>query len=287
MPEILLAKSAGYCFGVRRAVDTALELAQKHQGRRSIYTLGPLIHNQRVIEQLKEQGIFPLESAKELDSVSEGIVIIRSHGVSKKVVDLLVQKGIEYVDATCPFVDRIHRIVSDESAKGRSIIVIGDPKHPEVQGICGWSNGPVKVLSDTINAEKFDDFRGCPVTVVAQTTFRQKKFNEVVEILIKKGYDIHVLNTICSATEERQKEAEEIASKVDAMLVVGDVHSSNTQKLFEICNTYCSNTFYVQVPEDLDLNRVRSVRTIGITAGASTPNNIIEEVQNHVRRTDV
>ena len=145
----------------------------------------------------------------------------------------------------------------------------------------------LSVIPDASAALAFADFDDEPISVVAQTTFRANKFTEIVDILRKKGYDIHVLNTICSATQERQQEAEEIASKVDVMLVIGDVHSSNTQKLFEICNTCCTNTYYVQVPDDLDLNRVRSVKTIGITAGASTPNNIIEEVQNHVRRTDV
>ena len=287
MPDILLAKSAGYCFGVKRAVDTALDLARLNHEQRRIYTLGPLIHNQQVIADLKEKGIGVLPDEGGLTEAEGGIVIIRSHGVSAAVIEELNERGIEYVDATCPFVDRIHKIVRDESLKGRCIIVVGNPSHPEVKGICGWSTGPVAVISDAAEAERFTEFSDLPVSVVAQTTFRLNKFNEIVEILRKKGYDIHTLNTICSATEERQKEAEEIASKVDAMLVIGDAHSSNTQKLFEICNTCCTNTYYVQVPDDLDLDQVRSVKTIGITAGASTPNNIIEEVQNHVRRTDV
>ena len=287
MPDILLAKSAGYCFGVKRAVDTALDLARRNHGQRRIYTLGPLIHNQQVIADLKEKGVDVLPDEGDLSEAEGGIVIIRSHGVSAAVIEELKERRIEYVDATCPFVDRIHKIVRDESLKGRRIIVVGNPAHPEVKGICGWSTGPVAVISDAAEAEHFTEFSDLPVSVVAQTTFRLNKFNEIVEILRKKGYDIHTLNTICSATEERQKEAEEIASKVDAMLVIGDAHSSNTQKLFEICNTCCTNTYYVQVPDDLDLDQVRSVKTIGITAGASTPNNIIEEVQNHVRRTDV
>ena len=263
MPEILLAKTAGYCFGVRRAVNTAIELAEKHRGKCRIYTLGPLIHNQHVIDELESKGVTPLKDETQLDEVGNGILVIRSHGVSRHVIELLQERGIRYVDATCPFVDRIHKIVCEEEAENRRIVVVGNPEHPEVKGICGWCSGPVSVIPDSDTAHGFADFEG------------------------KKGYDIHVLNTICSATQERQQEAEEIASKVDVMLVIGDVHSSNTQKLFEICNTCCTNTYYVQVPDDLDLNRVRSVKTIGITAGASTPNNIIEEVQNHVRRTDV
>lgn len=287
MPEILLAKTAGYCFGVRRAVNTAIELAEKHRGKCRIYTLGPLIHNQHVIDELESKGVTPLKDETQLDEVGNGILVIRSHGVSRHVIELLQERGIRYVDATCPFVDRIHKIVCEEEAENRRIVVVGNPEHPEVKGICGWCSGPVSVIPDSDTAHGFTDFEGEPISVVAQTTFRANKFTEIVDILRKKGYDIHVLNTICSATQERQQEAEEIASKVDVMLVIGDVHSSNTQKLFEICNTCCTNTYYVQVPDDLDLNRVRSVKTIGITAGASTPNNIIEEVQNHVRRTDV
>ena len=287
MPEILLAESAGFCFGVQRAVDMVYDQVRQSGSERHIYTLGPLIHNPQVIEDLEKAGVRALSGEDELDQVSDGILIIRSHGVSRHVIDLLKEKGIEYVDATCPFVDRIHRIVCREEEKGRHIIVVGNPDHPEIRGICGWCTRPCTVIESTVQAASFDGSHDQEYSVVAQTTFRENKFKEIVEILRKKRYNTNVLNTICSATAKRQKEAAQIASKVDVMLVIGGAESSNTQKLFEICNTCCTNTYYVQVPDDVDLNRVRSVRTVGITAGASTPNNIIEEVQNHVRRVDV
>lgn len=287
-PRVILAESAGYCFGVQRAVDMVEEQVREHGGATTIYTLGPLIHNQQVIDQLAEQGVVTLPDEEALDEVKDGIVIIRSHGVSRAVMEKLEAKGISYVDATCPFVERIHAIVQEEESKGNRVIVVGDPVHPEVRGICGWCRQMPIVIPDAEAAEKMPESNGdSPViSVVAQTTFQKTKFQEIVEILRRKGYNINVLDTVCSATLERQKEAAEIASEVDLMLVIGDVHSSNTQKLFEICNTCCTNTHFVQVPGDLDLNRIMSVKTVGITAGASTPNNIIEEVQNHVRRKD-
>ena len=299
MPEILLAESAGFCFGVQRAVDMVYEQVRRHAGRRRIFTLGPLIHNPQVIDELERAGVraITIDDFKRAGGgtpddggtgdISDGIVIIRSHGVSRHVIETLEEKGIEYVDATCPFVDRIHRIVCREEEAGRRIIVVGNPEHPEVRGICGWCREPYTVLEDTQKAESFEGDPAVEYSIVAQTTFRENKFLQVVDILRKKGYNTNVLNTICNATAKRQKEAEEIASKVDVMLVIGGAESSNTQKLFEICNTCCTNTYYVQVPDDVDLNRVRSVKTVGITAGASTPNNIIKEVSNHVRRTDV
>ena len=285
-PQIILAKSAGYCFGVQRAVDTVLEQVREHGRERTIYTLGSLIHNQQVIEDLAEKGVVTLPDEGSLDEIGDGIVIIRSHGVSHAVMEMLDSKGIRYVDATCPFVERIHKIVREEEQAGHRVIVVGNPDHPEVKGICGWCEQQPTVIRSTREAEEFSDAEERLISVVVQTTFQKTNFEEIVEILRHKGYNVNVLDTICSATLERQKEAAEIASKVDVMLVVGDAHSSNTQKLFEICNTCCSNTYYVQVPDDLDLDQVMSVRTVGITAGASTPNYIIEEVQNHVRRKD-
>ena len=286
MPEVILAKSAGYCFGVQRAVDTVLEQVREHGRDKTIYTLGPLIHNQQVIRDLERHGVVTLPGEEALEGVEDGIVIIRSHGVSRHVIETLEQNGIDYVDATCPFVERIHTIVQEEEDKGRRVVVIGNADHPEVRGICGWCQDEPAVLRDSAEAEAFSESENRPISVVAQTTFQKNKFQEIVEILRRKGYNINVLDTICSATLERQKEAAEIASKVDLMLVVGDAHSSNTQKLFEICNTCCTHTCFVQIPDDLDLNLVMSVKTVGITAGASTPNYIIEEVQNYVRRKD-
>ena len=280
--EIKLAKSAGFCFGVKRAVETVYEQIRE-QKEQKIYTYGPIIHNDEVIRDLKEKGVCVLETEEELGKVKDGVVIIRSHGVPKRVCSMLEKKGIPYVDATFPFVKKIHRIVSEQSARGAYIIIIGNPDHPEVKGIQGWAKEDVKVVFTAEDAQAVTVEEGKPVCVVAQTTYNYNKFKDLVEIISKKGYDITVLNTICSATKERQEEAERIAKEVDAMIVIGDKKSSNTQKLFEICNHACNNTYYIQTLDDLDMNQLRSVETVGITAGASTPNKIIEEVQNNVR----
>ncbi|MDO4312729.1 MAG: 4-hydroxy-3-methylbut-2-enyl diphosphate reductase [Eubacteriales bacterium] len=280
--EIMLAKTAGFCFGVKRAVDTVYEQLEENQDRK-IYTYGPIIHNEEVIKDMEAKGVTVLQKEEDLDHAKDGIVIIRSHGVPKRICDRLDALGIPYVDATCPFVKKIHRIAMEENEKESCLIIIGNSSHPEVEGIKGWAGEDAVVISSAEEAEKFSISEGRRVCIVAQTTYNYNKFKELVEIISKKGYDIIVLNTICSATKERQEEAASIAARVDAMIVVGDKHSSNTQKLFEICDHACNNTYYIQTLDDLDMNQLRSVETVGITAGASTPNNIIEEVQNNVR----
>lgn len=279
--EVRLAKTAGFCFGVRRAVDTVYEQVEQAEG--PIYTYGPIVHNETVVQELEEKGVKVLNSEEELKSLTSGTVIIRAHGVGEKVYELLKQQGVNLVDATCPFVKKIHRIARKEEANGRHILIIGNAKHPEVEGIRGWCEKPAYVVESLEEAENFALPMGEKLCIVSQTTFNYNKFEDIVEIISKKGYDIIVLNTICSATEERQTEAREIASDVDAMIVIGGSHSSNTQKLFEICKKECENTYYIQTIKDLDLTRLKSTDNVGITAGASTPNNIIEEVQKNVR----
>ncbi len=279
--EVRLAKTAGFCFGVRRAVDTVYEQVEQAEG--PIYTYGPIVHNETVVQELEEKGVKVLNSEEELKSLTSGTVIIRAHGVGEKVYELLKQQGVNLVDATCPFVKKIHRIARKEEANGRHILIIGNAKHPEVEGIRGWCEKPAYVVESLEEAENFALPMGEKLCIVSQTTFNYNKFQDIVEIISKKGYDIIVLNTICSATEERQTEAREIASDVDAMIVIGGSHSSNTQKLFEICKKECENTYYIQSLDDLDLKTSQSIRCVGITAGASTPNKIIEEVQKHVR----
>ncbi len=280
--KVIKAKTAGFCFGVKRAVDTVYEQVEKCGGK-NIYTYGPIIHNEEVVKDMGQKGVTVLRSEEELDALEEGIVIIRSHGVEKRIYDKLNARGIGIVDATCPFVKKIHNIVSEQSAQGKYIVIIGNPEHPEVQGIRGWAGERVCVIQNSDDAENFSPDENEKICVVSQTTFNYNKFKDLVEIISEKSYYVSVLNTICNATKERQTEAESIAETVDAMIVIGDKHSSNTQKLFEICRKACNNTYYIQTLGDLDLNQLGSVETVGITAGASTPNNIIEEVQNNVR----
>ena len=280
--EVNVAKTAGFCFGVKRAVDQVYEQTEKENGKK-IYTYGPIIHNEEVVKDLRSRGVEVIHSEEELAALTEGIVIIRSHGVPKRIYDLLEERKLQYVDATCPFVKKIHNIVKKASEEGSHVIIIGNPEHPEVQGIMGWSLLPVTVIQDAEEAEQLSLPEEQKICIVSQTTFNYNKFKDLVEIISKKRYDISVLNTICNATKERQTEAKSIAKGVDAMIVIGDKHSSNTQKLFEICKKACNNTYYIQTLDDLNMNQLKSVKTVGITAGASTPKNIIEEVQNNVR----
>ena len=280
--KIIKAESAGFCFGVKRAVDTVYKCTETGTDEK-IYTYGPIIHNEEVVKDMEKRGVRVIRSEEDLAALKEGTVIIRSHGVEKRVYEELEKKGIHIVDATCPFVKKIHKIVEKHSEQGDRIIIIGNPDHPEVQGIRGWAKSPVSVIRNVEEAESFFCPADQKICIVAQTTFNYNKFKELVEIIEKKSYDVSVLNTICNATKERQTEARSIAETVDAMIVIGDKHSSNTQKLYEICSRECHNTYYIQTLDDLDLNQLGSVETVGITAGASTPNNIIEEVQNNVR----
>ena len=278
---IKVAKTAGFCFGVKRAVEKVYE--QVELGKENIFTYGPIIHNEEVVADLESKGVRVLASKEELEMLREGTVVIRSHGVPKEIYQLIEAKGLECVDATCPFVKKIHRIVEKESNHGRHIIIIGNDKHPEVEGIKGWCHGPVTVISDEEEAENLAVLPEEKLCIVSQTTFNYNKFQELVEILEKKRYDRIVLNTICSATEERQLEAQQIACEADTMIVIGGRHSSNTQKLYEICRKECKNTYYIQTLVDLDTRPFQCIGCVGITAGASTPNNIIEEVHKHVR----
>ena len=280
--EVKLAKSAGFCFGVNKAMEKVYEQIENPQGKK-IYTYGPIIHNEEVVKELASKGVEVIDSLEELDTKEKGILIIRSHGVAKNVQDQMTAAGFTVVDATCPFVKRIHKIVEKESAQGHKIVIVGSPIHPEVEGIKGWCKEDVSIVETTEEAEVFDSPKTKKICIVSQTTFNYNKFKDIVEIFEKRGYDINVVNTICNATQERQTEAKEIAAQADAMIVIGGTHSSNSKKLYEICKGECENTHFIQTLDDLYLELPKSVRLVGITAGASTPNNIIEEVQNYVR----
>ena len=277
--EVILAKTAGFCFGVKRAMD----MAGEQVGKEHIYTFGPIIHNEEVVEDLKQKGIGVIHSLKEAADVPPGTIIIRSHGIDKKTYTKLLELGWNIIDATCPFVKKIHRIVEEESGQGTQIVIIGNEHHPEVEGIMGWCKTPPVVIDTDEKAFHFYKKNVKKLCIVSQTTFNYKKFQDLVEIITKKGYDIVVRNTICNATEDRQTEARALAQKADAMIVIGGKNSSNTQKLFEICKEECENTYYIQTLRDLDLNKFSCAGCVGITAGASTPNNIIHEVHTNVR----
>lgn len=280
--NLTVAKSAGFCFGVKRAVEQVYEEAKN--AAVPVYTYGPIIHNEEVVRDLEEKGVKVVKSTEEMVSLPRGKMIIRSHGISRAEYDRIEEYGFEIIDATCPFVKKIHRLVEEYSENGYTIVIAGNKNHPEVEGILGWiKNQKSYTVSNPDDIEKMPIKEGEKVCFVAQTTFNYNKFQELVEIIEKKGYDISVLDTICNATEERQAEARMIASHSDAMIVIGDRHSSNTQKLYEISKMECANTYYIQTSKDMDYRQIHSINNVGITAGASTPNYIIEEVSKNVR----
>ena len=258
MRTVKVAKTAGFCFGVKRAVEQSYE--QAVHGNQPIYTFGPIIHNEQVVEDLESRGVRVIHDEEELKGIHEGTVIIRSHGVPRRIYEQIRSQGLTLVDATCPFVRKIHKIIDEKSRSGENdIVIIGSADHPEVQGICGWANGPVTVIENEEEAQNFCDNADTAkilqksLCIVSQTTFHSNKFNNLVEILKKlRDSRTDVLNTICNATEERQAEARELAAQADAMIVIGGRSSSNTQKLFEICKKECQNTFYIQKLVDLD-----------------------------------
>ncbi len=278
--KVELAKSAGFCFGVEKAVNTVYEEAKKNDD--IVYTLGPIIHNEEVVKDMKKRGVEAV-AIEDLHSLPKGTVIIRSHGVSKEIYNYVKESGHRVVDATCPFVKKIHAIVSVQSGKGKTVVIIGNPKHPEVEGIRGWGDQNTYAVENIDEFIKLDLKKDKEIIIVAQTTFNHKKFQEIIDKISLLGYDVRCFNTICNATQERQAEAKNIASNVDAMIVIGDKKSSNTSKLVEICQEECKNTVFIQTLEDLDYDALLSVDSGGITAGASTPKHIIEEVQNIVR----
>ncbi len=270
--EIITAKSAGFCFGVNRAIEACYKEIEKGG---EIVTYGPLIHNKNVNADLASKGVISVDS---LEGCEGKTVIIRSHGVGKAVYDELKSRGINYVDGTCPFVKKIHAIAHENYEKGFGIIIIGDAKHPEVMGINGWCENSAIIVDNVEDAEKIVLDEHKKYVVVVQTTFRESKYNDILSAINEKSVDISAYNTICSATEERQKEAVKISKNVDKMLVIGDKGSSNTQKLYEIREKNCQNTYYIETINDLVLNNYRFNDRIGITAGASTPPAIIKEV---------
>lgn len=277
--EVIVAKSAGFCFGVKRAVETVYSEVEKGK---KIYTYGPIIHNEAVVRDLEEKGVIVINNEEELLKLKEGTVIIRSHGVKKSIQQKMEEKGLECIDATCPFVKRIHRIVEEAGENHKEVVILGNAGHPEVEGIMGWTDASTTIIENENEAEEFVKTPDKEICLVSQTTFNYKKFQDIVEIFEKKGYNGSVVNTICNATEERQTEARQIAASVDVMIVIGGKHSSNTRKLYEICRQECESTYFIQTLDDLHLEIPKSVRLVGITAGASTPKKIIEEVQSYV-----
>jgi 4-hydroxy-3-methylbut-2-enyl diphosphate reductase len=275
--RIYVAKSAGFCFGVKRAINLADKCSSESSS--PIYTLGPIIHNPQVVKRLEASRVY---AKKGLDEITEGTVIIRSHGVKLEEHSALGEKGVNIVDATCPFVKKAQDLVSMLAKDGYAVILVGEKDHPEVKGLISY--GP----ADIIVVESSEELKGMPrkkkIGIVAQTTLPMEKLKDVVSFCLEKASEIKVFNTICNATSIRQEESEELAHKVDRMIVVGGRNSANTRRLAEICKGIQPRTYHVEVPAEIDPAWFEGAASIGITSGASTPNWIIEEVVEKIRR---
>ena len=271
------ADSAGFCYGVNRAINIVNDLIGEGA---KVCTLGPIIHNMEVVRELKERGCRPIEN---IDELKEGeTLVIRSHGVKKSVIDELNARGVDYRDATCPFVKKIHRIVSQANPETDVVLVAGNPEHPEVEGIISNCKGDFYTFNNEEELDKILDIipekNYKQVKVAAQTTFDTKEWKKSVKKIKKVCTNAKIFDTICNATSVRQSEADLIAAQSDFMIVIGDRHSSNTGKLFNICKRRCPGTVLIETAKELDLDKVRAAKQIGVTAGASTPARIIKEV---------
>lgn len=272
--EIILAKQAGFCFGVKRATQIAFEAAGK--GGKT-FTLGPIIHSPQVVQKLEEMGVKVINNLSEQE---DGTIIIRSHGVAAEEVDEAVRKALDIVDATCPFVKKAQEHVKSLSHAGYDVVVVGDADHPEVQGIVSYATGRVFVVGSGEEAARLP--RMGKIGVVAQTTQSLENLNHVVLECLKKGGEIRVFHTICDATAVRQEEAKELARKVECMIVIGGYNSANTRRLAEVCAEIQPKTHHIETVQQLDPVWFEGVATVGVTAGASTPKWLIDEVMERI-----
>ena len=267
--EVILADYLGFCYGVKRAVTIAQENASA-DGTSS--TLGPIIHNPQVVERLKTEGVGTVDALAEMD---KGTVIIRSHGVGPEVYEEAEQRGLNLVDATCPHVKKAQLSAKKLADSGRKVVIVGEKKHPEVRSIFEWSGGQAVVIETEEEADALDPC--AKLGVVCQTTFSGDKFKSIVMHLLEKSRDVHIQRTICTATDQRQKAALDLAAQVDMMLVIGGKNSANTTRLAQICAEKCL-TYHIETAEELQDEWFDKIEKIGITAGASTPDWIIKEV---------
>jgi len=270
--EVIISKNAGFCFGVERAINTALKTIEDEE---IVYSYGPLVHNQQVVDYLEDKGIITVDSIDDLMGKDTGAVIIRSHGLPKHTIEEIEKLGYKIVDCTCPFVKSVHNKVSEYSSKGYNIIIVGDKDHPEVIGINGWCDNQAYIVNTIEDANNLDFMD--KICIVSQTTNNIDKFTEISKIVEKKANEAIIFNTICNATRLRQESAAELAKQVDAMIVLGGHNSSNTKKLADISRIYNDNVYLLESISEISLQELNKFNKIGITAGASTPDWIIKE----------
>lgn len=279
--EIILGKTAGFCYGVKRAVEGAEEIAEK-----DIYCLGEIVHNKEVIKDLKKKGITFVENIED----SKGTTIIRAHGVQKQVYEKAKQMNIEIKDYTCPMVIKIHNIAEEYAKKGFYIILTGSRIHPESIGTMSFCGNNYSVIEDETDIEeainKIQKLKMKKLLVISQTTYSLERFEKINKLLkenLPNNIELEIKNTICSATKIRQKETEEIAKKVDYMIIIGGKNSSNTKKLYEIAKKFCKNNILIETEEELNLKQIEGMKHIGIMAGASTPKRTIDQVIKKIK----
>ncbi|MBU5293211.1 bifunctional 4-hydroxy-3-methylbut-2-enyl diphosphate reductase/30S ribosomal protein S1 [Anaerosalibacter bizertensis] len=269
--KIIIADNAGFCFGVKRAMDMSMEVLNENND--SIHSLGPLIHNRQAVDKLNRLG---LRVANSIDEIENGKVIVRSHGIPYEIYEKISKMDLELIDCTCPYVKSIHKKVNEYWRKGYKIVIIGDKDHPEVIGINGWCNNEGIVINTEDEATNLPNLN--KICIVSQTTNTLDKFNTLSKIVSQKSSNVEIFNTICNATNLRQSSCKEVAKKVEAMIVIGGYHSSNTNKLVEISKKYCQNVYHIETVNDLSFKELSKYEAIGLTAGASTPDWIIKEV---------
>jgi 4-hydroxy-3-methylbut-2-enyl diphosphate reductase len=268
--RVEVAKSAGICYGVERALKLAEEAAESGS---AVHTLGPLIHNPQAVAALRERGV---AVAASLDEAPEGTLVIRSHGVEPAIIDEARRRGLDVIDATCPHVSKAHEAAHELRRGGYIVVIVGEADHPEVEGIMAHAGGEAIVVS---SAEELPErLGGRRIGIVVQTTQSLRRLAEVVEAILPRASELRVFNTICSATGKRQQAAEELASTVDVMVIVGGHNSGNTTRLAEICGGVNARVFHVETPDDLDPAWFDGAESVGVTAGASTPDEQMQAV---------
>ncbi|MGM0379145.1 MAG: 4-hydroxy-3-methylbut-2-enyl diphosphate reductase [Bacillota bacterium] len=265
------AKYSGFCYGVKKAVDVSLK-----EYHNKTYTYGQIIHNAQFEKKLENKGI---ESVESIDNIDNCNLIIRAHGVSKKIYEKIKNKNINLIDATCPYVKEIHKIVENDNNLDKKIIIIGDPNHPEIIGINGWCENK-GIIIENINYNLSNVDKSDIISVVCQTTYNEVKYKKIKNKLKNQFENIRFYDTICSATKKRQDSALKLAKKVDVMLVVGGKNSSNTKKLFEICKKV-TQTYWIQTYNDIVLSNLTDASFVGIVGGASTPDWIINNIKKN------
>lgn len=275
--EILVASSAGFCFGVKRAIRLAKRAAQK--ARAEVYTLGPVIHNPQVVKELEESGVM---ARSEVNQIEQGVVVVRSHGITRGEMEAADRKGLTLVDATCPYVRRIHQIIERLSGEGYRVVVLGDKDHPEVKGVLSYFQDKerIRLVGSVAEAQALGPME--KAALVAQTTQSWENFMAVLEVLVRKVAELKVFNTICDATSKRQLEGRELAKNVECMIVVGGFNSANTCRLTRMCRQLQPNTYQVETTEELKPEWFKGIKRVGVTAGASTPRQMVEEVVNKI-----